>query len=56
LLILYIAQLLMPQENIRYIFCGLYLVAAVVMLARSKIRRQMLWNALLLRTGKSSGS
>lgn len=56
LLILFTAQLLMPQENIRYIFCGLYLVAAVVMLARSKIRRQMLWNALLLRTGKSSGS
>ena len=56
LLILFTAQLLMPQENIRYIFCGLYLVAAVVMLARSKMRRQMLWNALLLRTGKSSGS
>ena len=56
LLILFTAQLLMPQENIRYIFCGLYLVAAVVMLARSKIRRQMLWNALLLRTGKSSSS
>ena len=55
LLILFIAQLLMPQENIRYIFCGLYLVAAVVMLARSKLRRQMLWNALLLRTGRSSG-
>jgi len=56
LLILFTAQLLMPQENIRYIFCGLYLVAAVVMLARSKLRRQMLWNALLLRTGRSSGS
>jgi cation:H+ antiporter len=55
LLILFTAQLLMPQENIRYIFCGLYLVAAVVMLARSKLRRQMLWNALLLRTGRSSG-
>jgi cation:H+ antiporter len=56
LLILFTGQLLMPQENIRYIFCGLYLVAAVVMLARSKLRRQMLWNALLLRTGRSSGS
>jgi len=56
LLILFTAQLLMPQENIRYIFCGLYLLAAVFMLARSKTRRQMLWNALLLRTGKSSGS
>ena len=55
LLVLFTAQLLMPQENIRYIFCGLYLVAAIVMLVMSKTRRQMLWNALLLRTGKSSG-
>jgi cation:H+ antiporter len=55
LLVLFTAQLLMPQENIRYIFCGLYLVAAVVMLVMSNTRRQMLWNALLLRTGKSSG-
>jgi cation:H+ antiporter len=51
LLILFTAQLLMPQENIRYIFCGLYLVATVVMLVMSKTRRRMLWNALLLRTG-----
>jgi cation:H+ antiporter len=51
LLILFTAQLLMPQENIRYIFCGLYLVATVVMLLMSKTRRRMLWNALLLRTG-----
>src|SRR5262245_19612166 len=56
LLILFTAQLLMPQENIRYIFCGLYLVATVVLLATSKMRRQMLWNALLLRTGKPSPS
>jgi cation:H+ antiporter len=51
LLSLFTAQLLMPQENIRYIFCGLYLVATVVMLVMSKTRRRMLWNALLLRTG-----
>jgi cation:H+ antiporter len=56
LLILFTAQLLLPQENIRYIFCGLYLAAAVVMLVMSKMRRQMLWNALLLRTGRSSHS
>jgi cation:H+ antiporter len=56
LLILFTAQLLMPQENIRYIFCGLYLVATVVLLITSKMRRQMLWNALLLGTGKSSPS
>jgi cation:H+ antiporter len=56
LLVLFTAQLLMPQENIRYIFCGLYLVAAIVMLVMSKTRRQMLWNALLLRAGKPSGA
>ncbi|HEU0175394.1 MAG TPA: sodium:calcium antiporter [Blastocatellia bacterium] len=54
LLILFTAQLLLPQENIRYIFCGLYLAAAVIMLVTSKTRRQMLWNALLLRTGRAS--
>ncbi len=54
LLILFTGQMLMPQANIRFIFCGLYLVAAVVMLIQSKARRQMMWNALLLRTGKSS--
>jgi len=51
LLALFAGQLMMPQENIRLIFCGLYLLAAVVMLVMSKTRRQMLWNALLLRTG-----
>src|SRR5262249_37664347 len=50
LLILFTGQLLIPQENIRYIFCGLYLVAAVVLLVMPRTRRQMLWNALLLRT------
>jgi len=51
LLILFTAQLLLPQENIRYIFCGLYLAATVIMLVMSKTRRRMLLNALLLRTG-----
>jgi hypothetical protein len=48
--------LLIPQENIRLIFCVLYLVAAVVMLIQSKTRRQMLWNALLFRAGKTPSS
>ena len=56
LLILFTAQLLTPQENIRLIFCGLYLVAAVVMLIQSKTRRQMMMNALLFRAGRPSGS
>jgi cation:H+ antiporter len=51
LLVLFIGQLIIPQQNIRLIFCILYLVATVVMLAMSKTRRRMLWNALLLRTG-----
>ncbi len=49
LLVLFTAQFFFPQEEIRYIFSGLYLVAACVMIAKSRIRRQMLWNALLLR-------
>src|SRR5215510_14253425 len=56
LLILFTAQLLMPQENIRLIFCGLYLVATVIMLIQSKTRRQMMVNALLFRAGRPSGS
>jgi cation:H+ antiporter len=47
---LFIAQFFFPQEEIRYIFSGLYLLAAVVLIATSKVRRQMLWNALLFRT------
>jgi cation:H+ antiporter len=49
LLVLFTAQLMLPQAGIRYIFCGLYLLAAVTLLLRSKMRRQMLWNALMLR-------
>jgi cation:H+ antiporter len=50
LLILFTAQLLMPQEHIRYIFCGLYLAAAVILLIMSRARRQMLWDALLFKS------
>lgn len=49
LLVLFVAQFFFPQESIRYIFSGLYLLAAVVMIMTSKVRRQMLWSALLLR-------
>ncbi len=56
LLVLFTAQLMMPQEGIRYAFCVLYLLAAVIMLVRSKTRRQMLWNALLLRSRAPSHS
>jgi cation:H+ antiporter len=49
LLVLFVAQLFIPQESIRYIFSGLYLLAAIIMIFTSRVRRQMLWNALLLR-------
>jgi cation:H+ antiporter len=49
LLALFVAQFFFPQVYIRDIFSGLYLLAAVIMIFSSRIRRQMLWNALLLR-------
>ncbi|HKQ73322.1 MAG TPA: sodium:calcium antiporter [Blastocatellia bacterium] len=56
LLILFTAQLFLPYENIRLIFCVVYLAAAVIMLIQSKSRRQMMWNALLFKTGKPPSS
>lgn len=49
LLVLFIGQFFFPQESIRYIFSGVYLTAALVMILTSRMRRQMLWSALLLR-------
>jgi cation:H+ antiporter len=49
LLGLFIAQFFFPQEEIRYIFSGVYLLAAAILISKSRLRRQMLWNALLLR-------
>lgn len=49
LMALFIAQFFFPQESIRYIFSGLYLIAAIALIASSRLRRQMVWNALLLR-------
>ncbi|MFN0084895.1 MAG: sodium:calcium antiporter [Blastocatellia bacterium] len=49
LLVLFSVQLMLPQEEIRYIFCGIYLVATMALLLTSKMRRRMLWSALLLR-------
>lgn len=49
LLALFVSQFFFPQEEIRYIFSGLYLLAAVALIFTSRLRRQMLLNALLLR-------
>jgi cation:H+ antiporter len=49
LLVLFSVQLMLPQPEIRLVFCGIYLVATVALLLTSKIRRQMFWSALLLR-------
>ncbi len=54
LLVLFSGQFFFPDEHIRYIFSGIYLLASVALLAKSKLRRQMMFNALLLRNTKPS--
>lgn len=49
LLVLFVAQLLIPDERIRYIFCAIYILLAIGMLIMSKPRRTMMWRALTLR-------
>ena len=49
LLGLFVAQFFFPQEEIRYVFSGVYLLAAIVLIFQSRLRRQMLFDALLLR-------
>ncbi|MDX2029529.1 MAG: sodium:calcium antiporter [Blastocatellia bacterium] len=49
LLVLFSVQLMLPQPEVRLVFCGIYLVSTVALLLTSKIRRQMFWSALLLR-------
>lgn len=51
LLALFLAQLLIPDEGIRYIFSGVYILLSIVMLVISRRRRVVLWRALTLRTG-----
>lgn len=49
LLGLFVAQFFFPQEEIRYIFSGLYILAAIIMIFTSRTRRSMLWDAVRLR-------
>jgi cation:H+ antiporter len=49
LLVLFMAQLLLPNENIRHYFSIGYLAGAVLLLATSKLRREMLWRAVTFR-------
>jgi cation:H+ antiporter len=49
LLVLFLAQFLMPYEGVRYFFCFVYLIASFVLLAVSKTRRDMVIRALTLR-------
>jgi len=56
LMVLFIGQLIFPQESIRYIFSGLYFIATIWLIVNSPIRRLMLWNALRFRTRPPSSS
>ncbi|MCI0659850.1 MAG: sodium:calcium antiporter, partial [Acidobacteria bacterium] len=49
LLVLFLGQFFFPQESIRYVFSGLYILAAIVLIITSKERRELLWHALLFR-------
>lgn len=51
LFVFFMGQFIFPTENERYVFSGIYIVAAIVMIATSKTRRQMLTRALMLKTG-----
>jgi len=51
LFVFFIGQFIFPTENERYIFSGIYIAAAITMIATSKTRRQMLIRALMLKSG-----
>lgn len=51
LLALFLLQLLIPDETIRYIFSAIYVLLSIVMLVTSRRRRVVLWRALTLRIG-----
>ncbi|HYE75552.1 MAG TPA: sodium:calcium antiporter, partial [Blastocatellia bacterium] len=50
LLVLFVTQLFIPDERVRYFFCAIYILLAIGMLVASKPRRDMFWRALTLRT------
>ncbi len=56
LMVLFIIQLVFPDQTFRYIFSGVYFIGASWMIVNSPVRRRMLWNALLLRTSRPADS
>jgi cation:H+ antiporter len=56
LMVLFIIQLVFPDQTFRYIFSGVYFIGAIWMIVNSPMRRRMLWNALLLRTSRPPDS
>jgi cation:H+ antiporter len=49
LMALFLGNFFFTQESIRYIFSGIYILAAIAMIVSNRERRQMLVSALLLR-------
>ena len=56
LMVLFLIQLVFPDQTFRYIFSGVYFIGAFWMIVNSPVRRRMLWNALLLRTSRPPDS
>jgi cation:H+ antiporter len=49
LMALFFGQFFFPQESIRYIFSGIYILTFIVLVLTSSVRRQVVFRALLLR-------
>jgi cation:H+ antiporter len=49
LMALFLGNFFFTQESIRYIFSGIYLIAAIALIVSNRERRQMLVSAILLR-------
>jgi cation:H+ antiporter len=47
---LFLGNFFFTQESVRYVFSGIYIVAAIVMIISSQERRHMFMNAILLRS------
>ena len=56
LMVLFLIQLVFPDQTFRYIFSGVYFIATFWLIANSPVRRRMLWNALLFRKNRSPDS
>lgn len=56
MMVLFLIQLVFPDQTFRFIFSGVYFIGAIWLIFNSPLRRRMLWNALLLRPRRPTDS